>query len=506
MSLTRVRSNDRGSLPLVLLVITIGLGMSALLAPLVVRQVQSTRVTEDRNTALNAAQAGLDSVMARVRAASAFSATSATLEGLLENLPPCSFEGDAGVSGVGESMKYTVKIVYRDRDDNPLACDPSRPDYGPTKVPTRADLTVTGVSRQIVRRLTATYVFTTSNTNIPGGQIRNSVQVNGVDMCLDAGPAKSPAAGTAVTMQPCNGTSRQQFGYTSDLYLKLVNSESAQAEYGMCLTAADPHSTATSVVVFQPCPNTTKPTSIFQWSLDGSSRFKATSAAGKTETMCMTVTTRNLVGSKVGLGDCKSTNPDIWRSAAGVGGGMSGDTTNQMVNFAQFSRCLDVTDQDVNKSYMIAWFCKQSPNGVVDWNQRWYHPVPVLPEVFKTGNITITKDTNPTSTSVWYCLKSPLSTAANAYPTLVLCKGNETMPATQWTVYHDTGDYATSYRVTDSKGYCLTPTDLNATPKDVHTDGTSKIKVAVCSNSELQKWNAPPNLNKPTPLTDLNEQ
>ena len=502
----RAHPDDRGSLPMVLLVITIGLGMSALLAPLVVRQMQSTRMSDDRNTALNAAQAGLDMVMARVRAASAFSAETKTLEGLLENLPPCSFQGDAGVDGVGESMAYSVTIVYRDRDGKQLKCDPNRPDYGPTKVPTRAELTVVGASRQTDRTLTATYVFSTSNTNIPGGQIRSSTPLGGVDQCLDAGAAKSPAAGTAVTMQACNGSSRQQFGYTAELYLKLVNSESAAAENGMCLWTGETHTKDTSLLEFAPCPATSKPTSLFQWSLDGSSRFRATNAGGKTESLCMTVMTPATTGGKVVLSDCKSTRPDIWRSAAGVGAGMAGDSTAQMVNYSQFSRCLDVTDQDVNKSYMIAWFCKQSPNGVVDWNQRWFHPVPVLPEIFKTGNITITKDQAPTATSVWYCLKSPLSTASNAYASLVACKGNETLPATQWTVYHDTGDYSTSYRVTDSKGYCLTPTDLNATPKDTHSDGTSKVKVAVCTNSELQKWNAPPNLNKPTPLTELEEK
>jgi hypothetical protein len=155
---------------------------------------------------------------------------------------------------------------------------------------------------------------------------------------------------------------------------------------------------------------------------------------------------------------------------------------------------------------MIAWFCKQSPDGTVEWNQRWYHPVPVLPAIFKAGNISITKDLNPTSNSVWYCLRSPESAASNVYVTLVLCKGNESNSNTRWTVYHNTGDYATSYRVKDSKGYCLTPTDLTATPKDTHSDGTSKVKVAVCNSSELQKWNAPANLIKPTPLVDLNEE
>jgi hypothetical protein len=507
MRLTRVPSDDRGSLLMVLLVITIGLGLSALLTPIIVRQFENTRMSEDRNTALNAAQAALDMVMARIRAAEALS------EGLLENLPPCEFAGDAGVDGVGQSMEYSVNIIYKDGDGKVLECDPNRPDHGPTRVPTRAELSVKGESaqtvvkgeiRQTTRQLTATYFFSTDNSNIAGGQIRISTTPLGSDQCLDMGSEKSPTAGTEVTMQACNGSSRQQLSYTEELNLKLVNSESSHAEFGMCLHAGATHSD-NSIVVLQPCPST-KP-SLFQWSLDGSSMFRATSKDGKTESFCMIVKTPNTTGGKVGLGVC-SANGDttVWRSAASVGAGMAGEGTKQMVNYSQFSRCLDVTDKETSRTYMIAWFCKQSPDGTVEWNQRWFHPVPVLPEISKTGKINITKDLVPTAGSVWYCLKSPESTAPNVYVTLVACKGNESTPATEWNVYQDTGDNATSYRVLDSMGYCLTPTDLNANPKDTHSDGTSKVKVAVCSSSLLQKWNAPPNFSDPTPLKDVGEK
>ena len=72
-------------------------------------------------------------------------------------------------------------------------------------------------------------------------------------------------------------------------------------------------------------------------------------------------------------------------------------------------------------------------------------------------------------------------------------------------MYGDTGIYATSYRIVDSYGFCLTPTDLTATP-DTHTDGTAKVKVATCNNSELQKWNAPADLNEPIALTNTTEK
>jgi hypothetical protein len=190
---------------------------------------------------------------------------------------------------------------------------------------------------------------------------------------------------------------------------------------------------------------------------------------------------------------------------------MAGDNTAQLVNYAQFSRCLDVTDQSVGSTYMIAWFCKQSPDGVVDWNQRWVHPVPTPPAVYKTGNIVVTylKDKNDTTNyNKPFCLKSPRSTASNAYTTVVMCEtaAKQAAPELQWTVYHNTGDYGTSFRIKDASNFCLTPTDLNAKTLDVHKDGTSKVKVAVCNSSALQKWNAPANISNPTPLTDLIEK
>lgn len=53
--------------------------------------------------------------------------------------------------------------------------------------------------------------------------------------------APPPSPGTKATLRICDGSSRQQFGYTSDLYLKLINSESSTAAFGMCLDAGATH-------------------------------------------------------------------------------------------------------------------------------------------------------------------------------------------------------------------------------------------------------------------------
>jgi hypothetical protein len=304
-------------------------------------------------------------------------------------------------------------------------------------------------------------------------------------------------------------------------------------------TAATTHAN-NQVLSFEPCPPSsdikTYPTSpVFQWSLDGSSRFEATKSNQTVDSSYCVDMNANTVGSNVFLGSCTTNSQtNIWRSSPAVGAGMAGDNTNQLVNYAQFSRCLDVTGQSLTATYMIAWFCKQAPNKVIDWNQQWFHP-PVCAKTDGTctddttcgitsticamGNITISQKTTVTNGKATigtpiYCLKSPLSTASNAYATVVACpngssdasvKAPDTGTGLMWTVYHDTGVYASSYRIMDTAKNCLTPTDLNAVPKDVHTDGTSKVKVAACASNELQKWDAPPNISKATPLTDLRE-
>ncbi|MBG0560390.1 RICIN domain-containing protein [Actinoplanes aureus] len=491
--LFRSPGDDRGSLPMAMLVTTIGLVLSVALLPLIVRQVVATRGFADRSSALNGAQVGLDVVMARVRAAS--ESTNSNVRGRLEDMPqPCEpITGDAGVDGTGEKLLYVVTIKYYGEEGNDLGCDPL------AELPFSAGVESIGSSTSgDTRTLTAKYTFWNENDNIPGGAIKVSSPTD-KPLCMDSGTVP-PAAGAPLVMKRCNGSSTQLFGYTEELYLKLINSEApANDDLGMCLHAGATHAT-NSALVFQKCPNPTNttPTRVYQWSLDGNSRFHSTSAASAIENLCVYVKTGNTVGSPVVLNTCTSSaTQNIWRSDASVGAGMAGDRTNQLVNFAQFSRCLDVTNQEPGSSYMIAWFCKQSPVGAVDWNQIWVHPMPVAPEKFKTGTIEVTKN------GTKYCLKSPLR--AGGYPTTMAC-GARTAPELQWTVFHDTGVYATSYRIEDSAKLCLQPSDLNATVKDVHTDGTSRIKVATCSKSELQKWNAPPKLNQLTPISGVEEK
>ncbi|WP_433791512.1 hypothetical protein [Actinoplanes sp. CA-252034] len=501
----RCARDERGSLPMAIMVTTMGLVLSVAMLPLVVRQVTSTRTLQDRSASMNGAQVGLNTVMARVRAASETTA-SGSIDGRLEDMPPCDFKGDAGIEGTGESLPYEVKVTYYDQNGKELDCPL-------VELPTTAKVTSVGAGSAGTRSVSATYKFSTTNNNIPGGSIWVASPSDN-PLCMDVKSTKV-TLGASVVMQKCNGNSTQQFAYTEKLYLKLINSEGTvladgtTAEDGVCLFSAVPHVSG-GAVTLQRCPSTSNPTGTYQWSLDGNSRFHSTSASQAIENLCINLKTANTPGTTLVLGTCTASNSlNVWRSDPRIGAGMAGDKTNQLVNFAQFSRCLDVTNQSTTSTYMIAWFCKQAPTGVVDWNQIWEHPVPdaTKKEISKKGPVVVTQN------GTKYCMKSPLDTATNAYVTVEKCATNyatayaakEDTSAFGWTVVHNTGNYATSYRMLDNKGYCLQPTDLAAAVKDTHSDGTSKVKVAVCSSSELQKWNAPANLGEATPIYDVKE-
>lgn len=498
--------DDSGSMLMALLVTLVAMGLSATLVPVVITQIANSRTISERTQALDAAQAGIDVALGQLRSAVDLD----TLKGDLEALPPCSMSGTAGL---GTTLPYRVTISYFGLTNAtnpsalvPLACPP-------LDVPISATISATGGGPTAVLPLTAggggtrtidaTYTFKTINDNIAGGAIQLAAPATN-PLCMDGGTSPSPAAGVRVTMQRCvaGGTSSQRFAYTTDLNIMLVGSETTAAQYGMCLEAPRPHANG-GQVTFQPCQ---KRVAYQQWSLDDNSLFRGTTDGINLDNFCLSVRVNdNNPGSDIVLGGCNGVeNQTVFRPQTGVGAGMASATTRQLVNYEQFSRCLDVTNQVPTSSYMIVWFCKQAPNGGVTWNQLW-----TLPAYTTTGaNATAERIRTYGPNNPGYCLLSPGSTLAGQYVKMTACSltGTLTDERLKWIMFGDTGNYATSYRIVDSDGNCLTPTDLNVAIPDTHSDGTAKAKVAACNGSELQKWNAPPNFNKPLVLTNTRER
>jgi hypothetical protein len=237
--------------------------------------------------------------------------------------------------------------------------------------------------------------------------------------------------------------------------------------------------------------------------------FAGTNTTGTAmDSYCIVVQSPNVSGSQLVLSTACAGAYDNVHSFSpdkAVGAGMASATYGQLVNYNQFGRCMDVTGGKVNYGYLIAWPCKQDPNPAnVSWNQRW--TTPALPSGqdglstnVATGTITTTK--SPTT----YCLTSPLSTAVGQYPQTLTCTGGSNQ---QWTVYGKTDSYATSYQIKDSSGLCLLPRDDTYSPPDWFqtVNYISKIYVAACDGSTLQKWNADKNVLSAVPLKDVAEK
>jgi type II secretory pathway pseudopilin PulG len=494
-------ADDTGSLALALLLTLVGVSLTALLVPMVVRQIDTTRASAQRIQALSAAQAGIDVALGHIRAANNGSGA-----GVLAKLPCSPLTGR--VSGAGNAT-YVVTFAYYAAD--PIGGGPtidcSVGGYGVRTAPSYALIRATGTDQPaggapVSRTLQASYVFSTTNQNIPGGLIHAYKTDTSTDLCLDAGSG-APTLGTSVRMQPCSpGSSRQKFAYNTNLTLTLVASKTATQPLGMCLDAGSPHA-AGSLVQFQPCSATTKPQQ--QWSLNDSANFEGTTDGVNLDNLCFNVQSQNTAGSLVVLGATSAgkchkapyDNIQTFSPEAAVGAGAAGPAAGQLVNFKQFGRCIDVTDQRTDRGFLIVWPCKQAPNPAnVRWNQKF-----ALPAFGVPGRIT----TNPGSL---YCLQSPGSVAPARYVQTVICPGNGMPPNMTWTVYGDTGSYVTGYRIIDGFGNCLTPTDPTATPPDLFNAGQqiSKLVVAPCSASTLQKWNAPPNILQALPLKDIGEK
>jgi hypothetical protein len=164
-----------------------------------------------------------------------------------------------------------------------------------------------------------------------------------------------------------------------------------------------------------------------------------------------------------------------------VGAGAASADTIQIVNYLEFGRCFDVTDQQVGKAFMIVYPCKQDPSGGarLNWNHKWYYSEPATGSSVRENQQIYVKENNADSGKK--CLQSP--GASGTYVTLVTCSASA--PNQQWDRYKDTGNAATSYTFVDYLGRCV------GLSEDKYNDAWSKIVVTSCSGEADQKWNAP---------------
>jgi hypothetical protein len=519
-----VRGSERGSMPMLLLVILVGVAFGALLIPMVITQDQTTRYDNSRTHSLHAAEAGIDTVLGMIRATSGAEGT-----GDPSKLPCGPFNGSANDGGTGT---YSASLAYYTADPAPHSADPTWLDqnkmicikgygvYDPktkSAVPSYALVTSAGSDGPGLRgsvpgrTLQSTYVVKTTNSTIAGGVIRifppaGATQAN----CMDAGT--NPVQGAVVRVTACDTSNPSQlWSYHYDLSIQLVASVTDQTQTtkvngnGLCLDSANAGSTTVptpgTIITLQYCAAQTKAGAPDntpwdqKWSSGDGAEFRgALPTKSDVSTVCLNF---SAAGQPLTVQNCSggTTNTNqTWLPSPRVGSGAAGlaDSTDpsllaashQLVNFEQFSRCLDVTNENVSNDYEIVYPCKQNPSpGNVKWNQKW---------AFNSKNQWVTNFQGNVAQA--NCLTAPGAAATPPYVTLTACPIVPT-PATTWTtrLTKDSSGAELAYRdkftIVSSTGLCLSLS--SATDLQPNTQNR-KVTVATCDGSAAQKWNALP--------------
>jgi hypothetical protein len=486
--------DDRGSLPLAMLLVVVGLGLSGLLAATVNAQISSARATAQRADTLDAAQTGIQVGLGHLRAAAG---------------DPSKLQcgpWTAALSG-GTKQSYTVNLYY-------LTARPPAGDVtwaSARKLPcTSAYLPVGGNPRYVMlesigtivtgqrgRTVIATYPLRSATRDNNGGGLIHLFGPTTPDLCF-AAPSTTPAAGAALTMQVCdNGSAAQRFAYTPDLTLALVGTRD-DGSAGMCLDAAPANGTA---VQFQTCTTLAQQ----KWGYNDAHNFEGIDSGGSLNSICFHLTAPGTAGSAVLL-SAKASDPvgvsEQDRSCGGtfttsrtfvpdasVGAGRAA-TAQELVSFGQYSSCV------ASNANVELVPCQQRASSA-DASFTW-----TLPAGAATGALIKTTGTD----GLAYCLTSPGAPAANRYVSVSLCTATPTT-AMKWNRVVATGVYPTAYRIESSYDaaagvtYCLSP----ATAPDAFLSvGVTRLVMATCSGSPLQKWNAPASMLS-APLIDVAE-
>lgn len=414
----------------------------------------------------------------------------------------------------------------------------------------------------------AIYQFSTTTGFTVGGRMAeyNTASPNqDLSMCMDAGT--NPVANTIPVMQPCQalGYAPQTWQYRNDLSIFY----GGNTQLNLCLQMVGGTSTGSGTAKYytggtpelEPCAGTGYGTTysngyspatmqLQEWGFNDNGHMSAPIANGDvTESSggaCLQPNTSDEntlapAGSRVVITSCSSatTGDTAWNPDAQVGAGKAlvyytgapgqtmpagvpaSSTTNQYVNFAQFGRCLDVTGQNQDADHLIAYPCKQAPDGCkLTWNQLWSFAPNSSYGKASDGNYyglfkTSVGSGACTAPGTDYCLTAPTSQTTlsgyTAYYIRTTACGSSPTSYQMWDATGQQASYTTSYLlVNKATGLCMA-----ADPSIQPTFGSPSIVATACDGSGvpsgttdknplLLKWNAPPY--NPTPgLNDVQE-
>ena len=515
-------------------------GLGTIIVSTVLGQVKPTYADQKQTETVYAAQAGIQATLSLFRNAVLISSgvpqvditTGATI-GDPKKLP-CSVMGDTNPVA-GDGVQYTVSIRYYDVDPtfqtptwqtttslatgDQLACSTTTGVASTTGHPVKYALlnsvgsapAMPGSTNASVgnRSIGAVYQFQVSTVNIIGGRIFDYNDANAY--CLSA---VSAAPGSFVQFLPASqcaastaNDTLQLWSYYNDYEIKLASSTYNGAA-GLCITGPPAAGSSNPQnVVLKTCissPDASRWNQLWSWVGGNTWQGQTLTPAATAGPSAWALDTGYASGTNLTNKFLQVRNNGTvggFSPTTQVGAGNAGFNTDEIVNYQEFGRCMDDTDVDVNKAFMISYPCKQDPTSGganLEWNQKFYYGEPASTattagpqQINVTANSDATK-TPLTDRADTYCLVTvdgagnvTTTPANNALVKLTPC-ASKTVNL-QWTRVYNTGDYGSSYKFTTYGGTLC----LQVDPTRAYF-GWSYLDVATCDPASLaQKWNAP---------------
>jgi len=486
-TLTRRPGADDGfAMLMVILLIMVCASVSVLMLGVVVAQVKPT-VFEAKNTrTISAAEAGVDATLSQFRTATVVDAITHDVYGD-PRLLPCTVGGAVGAGT--STLRYDVAIRYFStspanktdawRASNALTCVAGS---GLTRAPNFALITsvggdgaVDGYAASVGNRtLESVYTFQVSSSAINGGVIYSF----GDAYCLQADGRTDGSPIHYVKAADCrvdNASRLWSYGKDYSLHLSVTD---LPGSIPMCITGSG------GDAALRVCLGT-RYDQKFSWEGDATWQGQLSDNSNYASQYIGTGNS-SFTGDLTGkiLRVTGTTGNDVqWGSFdpdPRVGPGAADFSKHQVVNFLEYGRCFDVTNESVASTFMIVYPCKQDPSVAgtnLKWNHRWYYLEPT-PLVGSTTPQRIKVTYNSTD----YCLTTPAATGT--YPTLTVCSSSTDQ---LWIRTAKADTYANSWTFTESSG-SLRCIGLG----DKYNGAWSKMTVGPCTGGPEQKWNAPP--------------
>lgn len=479
---------DTGSALLMSVLFTVFAGgVLLVLLAVLLSQVQSIRFAQKNTRTGYAAQAGIQSALSVLRSNTKVVSVGATP---VTYGDPTALPGtlSGNVDGAaGSDLTYHVTLQYfrqspSGRSDAwraanalpvPLSSDPALQPRYVRIVSEGRDAALGELGDVGDRTIAALYTFTTTNINIAGGLIRSTDGTR----CLHAASATVGATMTMTPISGCTDDVLDLWVYDIDYRLKLASTLTAAQV--LCITgqqwvgAAATTTSATVTATLQPCAATNAAAYGNQlWSWDAPESWVAQNSQNTARSNRWLGLTGTTLVEKVGSGK-------LFDPAPSVGAGAASHTTNQIVNYAEFGRCMDVTEENISKAYMIVYPCKQDPTGTganLLWNHKWTYAEPV-----GASTQAAAQTIRVVRSGTTYCLMRQAAPTNTDVRFTVCSASSDTFVRST-----STGDPLTSYtfRYAGDTTRCLT-----AVPEPGQQ--WSHIRLLPCNGSSAQKWNAP---------------